>query len=232
MTTLTLPTAISNIRLDLFDTDSTDYRWSDDQIKRQISRGLDVYAKVAPQFLTEQIPTIAATRDYSVPTGSWWIRSVEYPLLEWPRHYRAFRERTNAGTGPSGDGSRSVEIDMLDVELPADNTGTIEITYATAHTIDNAGTTVPQRHWDALYLAAESALIESYLVTTNDNFDFVDGEFRDRVDDTKAPAAWRAQLYELRTRLDQRLKEIKLEVEGSIIVVNRWGDKPRLWDRL
>src|SRR5579884_1024485 len=211
-TTLALPAAITNIRIDLFDTDSTDYRWTDDQIKRQISRGLDVYAKVAPQFLTEQTATIAQTRDYAVPTGSWWIRSVEYPLNEWPRHYRPFRERTGS------DGISYVEIDMLDVELPADNTGTIEITYASAHTIDNSGTTVPQRHWDALYLAAEAGLIESYLVTTNDNFDFVDGEFRDRVDDTKAPAAWRAQLYELQTRLQARLKEIKLEVEGSMIV--------------
>lgn len=123
------------------------------------------------------------------------------------------------------------EIDLPDGSLPADGTGTIEVTYQQKHQLDANGTTIPERHWDALYLGAAYFCLLAYVTGTNDNLDYVDGQFRDRVNDSGAPAAWLAQAKTLQARWDARLAEIRTEV-STVTEVARWGDVPRWWDRL
>lgn len=139
---------------------------------------------------------------------------------------------TAGGVNTTG-GIRQVEIDLPDSYLPADTTGTIEITYTSKHELDSAGTTIPERHWDAIYAGAEFSLLLAYLTTTNDNFDYVDGQFRDRVDDSKAPTAWLKQANLIATRWETRKAEIREEFNAlSPTHITAWGDKPYYWDRL
>ncbi|MGH2448374.1 MAG: hypothetical protein ACRDFS_07200 [Chloroflexota bacterium] len=223
---LTLPGALTNIRDDLSDTDDSQQRWSDDQLTRALNRALDRYSRVSPLLSVQQIPTVAGARLYPVPApppgSTWWIERVEYPSGLWPRQFRTFDERPDA----------QFEIQLDDGLLPADDGQTIELTLAARHLLDAAGTSVPEWDWDCVFTGAEAHALEAYLVSVNDNFDFVDGQFRDRVDDSKAPPNWRAQAADLMSRFEARLAEIKLRAETRIVATTQWGDKPYRWDRL
>jgi Holliday junction resolvase-like predicted endonuclease len=139
---------------------------------------------------------------------------------------------TTAPAANSTSGIPILELDLL--TAPGDTTHVIEITYATKHTLDGSGTTIPEMHHDALYLGAESFLAQQWLGNVNDNFDYVDGQFRDRVDDTKSTGFWQAFYNDLSRQFEARLRQIKEETNASIAITGqaRWGDKPYRWDRL
>lgn len=140
----------------------------------------------------------------------------------------------------STQGIRQFELQISDARLPSAQAargadaarGYIGLRYAARHELDANGTTVPERHWDALCLGAEFFAILAYLIPTADNFHYVDGQFRDQVDDTKAPLAWLRIGENLERRLLQRLDEIKQEVNSGVAAIGSWGDKPERWDRL
>lgn len=137
-----------------------------------------------------------------------------------------------APTANSTQGIAQFEIQLSPYFTPNDAAGTIEVTAALKHTLDAAGTTVPEQHWDAIHLGAEAFLCTQYLGNVNDNFAWVDGQFRDRVDDTKSALAWQTLEKELTARFEARLLEIEREDNVTISNVSRWGDKPYYWDRL
>lgn len=142
----------------------------------------------------------------------------------------------NQPTPPQSNTTQGVPIFEMDLRpefLPSDNTHIIEVTYCTKHQLDPNGTSIPEKHWDAIEIGAEAYAIYAYLTTQNDNFDWVDGQFRDRVDDTKAPIAWKAQADTLMKAFEDRLREIKAAAEATIMQsIAKWGDKPYRWDRL
>jgi hypothetical protein len=136
---------------------------------------------------------------------------------------------------PSANTTRGIpqfEIGLSPYALPQDSSSPIEVTYAAKHSLDSSGTTIPEEHHDILYAGAEAYLVESYLSQVNDNFEYVDGQFRDRVDDTKSIAAWQAFLQTLQRTFELRLKDAENQANDSITLVGRWGDKPYAWDRL
>jgi hypothetical protein len=328
MTTLT--TVLSNIRIDLSDTDNTAYRWLDSTIQREIDRAVDRYSAVAPLSQIVQVATVAGSRLYSTPAGSWWVERVEYPIGRTPKRFHPFRERLSpaigdpsvaptvvAGSGgamgagvykyaysftvPGGgetvpspvgtvtvgasgsaavmfpvgpygvtgrkiyrtvaggsqlklltaipdnwttgyvdtasDGSlganapvsnttsniSQVEIGLPAGMLPQDASGWIELTYATKHTLDNSGTTIPPDELDVVYAGAEAFLVEAYVSSVNDNFEWVDGQFRDRIDDTRSIDAWQAHLAVLQERFERRLREVRERPRGAPVIRISWG---------
>ena len=124
------------------------------------------------------------------------------------------------------------EIQLSPYATPQDSSLVIEVTYAVKHTLDSTGTTIPEEHHDIIYAGAEAYLVEAYVSSVNDNFEWVDGQFRDRVDDTKSIAGWHAHLTLLQERWETRLKGAREQANDSISSIGRWGDKPYAWDRL
>jgi hypothetical protein len=149
-----------------------------------------------------------------------------------------------AGSAPPAanttQGIRQFELQIPDSQLPSPqaaggldpNYGWIGLRYATKHELDANGATIPERHWDALCLGATFFAVFAYLIPTADNFHYVDGQFRDQVDDTKAPAAWLQIGQALETQYLTRLDEIRNEMNSGVAAVGSWGDKPARWDRL
>jgi hypothetical protein len=137
-----------------------------------------------------------------------------------------------APTANTTQGIPQFEIQLSNARLPETTTDHIGVRYATKHELDANGCSIPERHWDMLCLGGAMYAIMAYLVPQADNFEYVDGQFRDRVDDTKAPAAWLALGIEMERRFEARLAEIKAEANAGIAAIGSWGDKPLRWDRL
>jgi hypothetical protein len=137
-----------------------------------------------------------------------------------------------APTANTTQGKAQFELQISSARLPADASDHIAVAYATKHELDANGCTIPERHWDMLCLGGAMYAIMAYLVPTADNFEYVDGQFRDRVDDTKAPAAWLALGSDMVRRFEARLTQIKEEANAGIAAIGSWGDKPLRWDRL
>ncbi|MGH2443735.1 MAG: hypothetical protein ACRDFX_11325, partial [Chloroflexota bacterium] len=131
----------------------------------------------------------------------------------------------------------TANLDQVELQLPpelwpADSTRLLEIDYAVKQHLDIDGTTVPERHWDCLYVGAVAFAMFSYLPQVNDNFDYVDGHLRDRVDDTKSTLAWQAQCQLAMADFERQLLYIKEESNSGITGLARWGDVPLRWERL
>ena len=365
---LTLKNLTQSIRQDLSDTDSTNYRWSDAVIAREVDRAVDRYSQVAPNLSISQIPTIPYSRLYAIPTNAWWIERIEYPVGRWPKQYQKWFERispkifdplysnpyftgvpqfgvtaaaggqlssgvykyaftwivpgggetlpsavvtvtspasgiatlasipngpygvvdctiyrtqvngstlsflTNLGssyrspassssaagtnnqvslvtiTDAAADGALNTaiqppganstegvalfEIQLDQSRLPVDNTGIVEVTTAYKHELDQLGTTIPEKYWDVIALGAEAFLVQAYVANVNDNFDYVDGQFRDRVDDTKSAVAWSNYGRLLMDRFEARLQAVRNAIEATTPNYPQWGDKPIRWDRI
>lgn len=132
----------------------------------------------------------------------------------------------------STEGIAQFELFIADTMMPADGTGLLQIVAAYKHEIDQYGTTIPEKHWDCITYGAEAFAILQYVTSTNDNFEYVDGQFRDRVDDSKAPTAWMAQYRALQSRFEARLEEIRNETTVRSRPAPQWGDKPARWNRI
>jgi hypothetical protein len=129
-------------------------------------------------------------------------------------------------------------LDQFELQIPPElypsdaTTYYLEVSYATLHQLDSSGTTIPERHWDVLYLGAVAYAMSAYLPQVNDNFEYADGHLRDRVDDTKSTTAWRTQCDTAARDFDQKLKLIKEEANAAIAASTHWGDVPLRWERL
>jgi hypothetical protein len=117
-------------------------------------------------------------------------------------------------------------------ELPIDNTVIMRVFYATKHQLDTSGSTIPNVHRDIIVLGATGYAMQAYQVPTNDNFDFQDGALRDRIDDTKIPAAWLAAANAKLQQFEARLQEIKNQRDFASSARVHWGDIPARYPRL
>ena len=136
------------------------------------------------------------------------------------------------GSGPTGTMAPSFTLKLSSAELPQDTTPIMRIFYATKHQLDANGSTIPEIHRDIIVLGAVAYCLEAYQIPTNDNFDFQDGALRDRVDDTKIPAAWLATAQNKMAQFEQRLSEIKQQRDFASSARVHWGDIPARWPRL
>jgi len=127
-------------------------------------------------------------------------------------------------------GQDIIELTLDPSAYPTQRSDTLELLYATGHTLDVAGTSVPQRHWPVLFQGAQAYAVQSYIQHVADNFEWVDGHLRDRVDDTKSAIIWQKQSYELMQRYDQAIKLVKEESNAFISSRMQWGDTPLRWN--
>jgi hypothetical protein len=134
--------------------------------------------------------------------------------------------------GPEGQAAKTFTLQLSPANLPKDNTLIMRVFYATKQQLDSSGSTIPEIHRDIIVLGATAYALEAYQVPTNDNFDFQDGGLRDRIDDTKIPAAWLATAANKMQQFETRLQEIKQQRDFAASARAHWGDQPRYWVRL
>jgi len=174
-------------------------------------------------------------------------------VMVWPPYERAFSEYSNMydsatalaaggnmgllgaigdGKGPTGTQAPSFTLSLSSAELPKDNTLLMRVFYATKQQLDATGSTIPEVHRDIIVLGAVAYALEAYQIPTNDNFEFQDGTLRDRIDDSKIPAAWLAAAkYKMQQFID-RLEEIKRQRDFASSARAHWGDIPLRYSRL
>ena len=143
----------ARVREDLQDTDSQNYRWTDDEVDGAIDRVVTEYSLHAP---IEQQDDIATTDgdtelDISSLTGLLEIESVEFPIGQTPKYL----QRTEYWAGhlymeDEGDGEDA------------------RVRWLKKHTLDAQSTTIPAEHEEIIVLGATGYLAMSASAYTVD----------------------------------------------------------------
>ena len=143
----------ARVREDLQDTDSQNYRWTDDEVDGAIERVVREYSLHAP---IEQQDDIATTDgdtelDISSLSGLLEIESVEFPIGQTPRYL----QRTEYWAGhlymeDEGDGEDA------------------RVRWLKKHTLDAQSTTIPAEHEEIIVLGATGYLAMSAAAYTVD----------------------------------------------------------------
>ena len=143
----------ARVREDLQDTDSENYRWTDDEIDGVIERIVLEYSLHAP---IEQQDDIATTDgdtelDISSLTGLLEVESVEFPIGYKPKYF----QRTEYWAG---------HLYMQD----EGNGNDARVRWLKKHTLDASSTTIPTKHEEIIVLGATGYLAMSASAYTVD----------------------------------------------------------------
>ncbi len=143
----------ARVREDLQDTNSEDYRWTDDEVDGAIDRAVMEYSLHAP---IEQQTDIATTDgdtelDISSLTDLLKIESVEFPMGQTPKYYQ--RREWYAGHL------------YMDDEGNGDDA---RVRWLKKHTLDAQSTTIPTEHEEIIVLGATGYLAMSASAYTVD----------------------------------------------------------------
>jgi hypothetical protein len=144
----TLSDLRAKLRIDLSDTDSNAYRWTDATLNRHIAHALEDLSLAIPRELTATVATTAGSRevDISSLTGLVTIEKVEFPVGQFPPEYIGFAYWAG-------------ELLLHTDDAPDGSDATIY--YVARHVVDGAGSTLPAFLEDILLMgAAAYALIE------------------------------------------------------------------------
>jgi hypothetical protein len=144
------------VRRDLHDEDPENYRWSDDDLDRHIARALRELSLAIPLEAKAVLTTTADSRDVSLASLAERVsvEAVEYPVGQYPPAYVAF----------------SLWGDTLTLLLdsPPLAAQDVNVFYGKLHTLDESGSTLPQRLEEALATgAAAYAALEWASFATN-----------------------------------------------------------------
>ena len=174
----------ARVREDLQDTDSQNYRWTDDEVDGAIERVVMEYSLHAP---IEQQDDIATTDgdtelDISSLTGLLKIESVEFPIGQAPKYL----QRTEYWAGhfymeDEGDGEDA------------------RVRWLKKHTLDGESTTIPAEHEEIIVLGATGYLAMSAAAYTVD---------RASIAGRHATINYKAWGKERLNRYDKKLKAI------------------------
>jgi len=174
----------ARVREDLQDTDSQNYRWTDDEVDGAIERVVMEYSLHAP---IEQQDDIATTDghtelDISSLTGLLKIESVEFPIGQAPKYL----QRTEYWAGhlymeDEGDGEDA------------------RVRWLKKHTLDAESTTIPAEHEEIIVLGATGYLAMSAAAYTVD---------RASIAGRHATINYKAWGKERLNRYDKKLKAI------------------------
>lgn len=174
----------TRVREDLQDTDSQNYRWTDDEIDGAIDRAVREYSLHAP---IEQQDDIATTDgdtelDISSLTGLLKIESVEFPTGKLPKYLQRFEYRAG----------------HLYMEDEGDGTDA-RVRWLKKHTLDVQSTTIPAEHEEIIVLGATGYLAMSAAAYTVD---------RASIAGRHATINFKAWGKERLDRYDRKLKQI------------------------
>jgi hypothetical protein len=143
----------ARVREDLQDTDSQNYRWTDDEIEGAIERAVLEYSVSAP---IQQITDVATTTDdteldISSLTGLLKIESIEFPIGKTPKYLQRFEYWAG-------------HLYMED-EGGGDNA---RVRWLKKHTLTIESTTIPTEHDEIIVLGATGYLAMSAAAYTVD----------------------------------------------------------------
>ena len=121
----------SRVRSDLRDTDSSNERWSDDELTRHIQRALQELSLAAPLEATATLTITAGSRDLDVSalSGRVTVDAVEYPTGQYPPAFAAY----------------SLWGDTLTLLVDDEPGGgeSVAVSYSKLHMVDEASSTLP-----------------------------------------------------------------------------------------
>lgn len=146
------------VRRDLKDEDSSNYRWTDDEIDRAIARAVKEFSQSAPREMKATLATVIDSFyiDISSLSDRVSVDKVEFPIDNRPRTYVRF----------------SIYQDTLCLrDFPGDGESCY-VYYSALHTLDGATSTVPARYEDLVALGATAcaALSQSQYSTNRANY--------------------------------------------------------------
>ena len=129
------------VRRDLHDEDSGNYRWTNDELDRQIARAVKELSEHLPYEQKATKATTSGSRelDISSVTGRIMVAAVEYPVDKFPKVYQPF--------SLWGD-----TLTLLGDEVPDGSNA--DIFYGKLHTLDVSSSTIPAKHEDLVALGA------------------------------------------------------------------------------
>ena len=174
----------ARVREDLQDTDSQNYRWTEDEVEGAIDRVVTEYSLHAPIEQQDDISTTDGDTelDISSLTGLLKIESVEYPIGQSPEYY----QRTEYWAG---------HLYMEDEGDGAD----ARVRWLKKHSLDASSTTIPSEHEEIIVLGATGYLAMSASAYTVD---------RASIAGRHATINYKAWAKERLDRYDQKLKRI------------------------
>jgi hypothetical protein len=138
---MTLTNTRALVRRDLKDEDATNYRWTDNEIDRALSRALYELSRYTPREMKSTLATTNGSPniDISTLTDRVSVDRVEFPVDETPRVYQRF----------------TVYQDTITLIGDAEGDGTNAYIYwGKVHTLDGSTDTVPTLLQDILALGA------------------------------------------------------------------------------
>jgi hypothetical protein len=174
----------ARVREDLQDTDSENYRWTNDEIDGAVLRVVDEYSFAAPIEQQDDISTIDddTELDVSELTGLLRIESIEFPINQTPCYYQRFAlwaGKVYVTDKGNGDDAR--------------------VKWLKKHSLTAESTTIPAEHEEIIILGATGYLAMSAAVYTVD---------RASIAGRHATISFKAWGKERLDRCDRKLKEI------------------------
>ena len=123
------------VRRDLHDEDTANYRWTDDELDRHITRAVKELSEALPLEQKATKATTAGSRELNISSLSDRVmaEAVEYPVDKFPKKYQRFSLWGNTLT-------------MLGDEVPDGSNAYIY--YGKLHTLDATSSTIPPQHED------------------------------------------------------------------------------------
>jgi hypothetical protein len=174
----------ARVREDLQDTDSQNYRWTDDEVDGAIDRVVMEYSLRAPIQQQDDIATTDGDTelDISSLSGLLKIESVEFPLGQSPKYMQHFEYWAGHLYMPDeGDG------------------GDARVRWLKKHTLTSQTSTIPTEHEEIIVLGATGYLAMSASAATVDRA-FIVGRY--------GTVSYREWGRERLARCDQKLKAV------------------------
>jgi hypothetical protein len=137
-----ITTIRANVRKDLHDEDSSNYRWTDAVLDRHIQRAVAEYSLHAPREQKSTLTTTAGSRDLSISTLTDLINieRVEWPTGEFPPRYVGFTQWMT-----------TITLDVVGAPSAVEN---VNIYWLRNHTLDSSSSTIPAIHDDVIAAGA------------------------------------------------------------------------------
>jgi hypothetical protein len=134
---MNLAEMVALVRKDLRDEDSSNYRWTDDELERHIGRAVMEFSEQIPLPATAIIATTADARDIDISSlnDRVTVEAVEYPAGKTPPRYQRFSiwgDTLTIVSGREPDGSNC------------------SVYYGAIHTLDGDGSTIPTKYEDLI----------------------------------------------------------------------------------
>ncbi len=129
------------VRRDLHDEDSSNYRWTNDELDRHIAHAVHEFSEHIPLEQKATKATTSGSRDIDISsiTNRVMVEAAEYPVDQFPRRYQRF--------SLWGD-----TLTILGDEVPDGSNAYIY--YGKLHTLDSSSSTIPTMHEDLIALGA------------------------------------------------------------------------------